>query len=172
MFPHGPAKGDVQSVLDYDRGNHLSVYIDTGILVKSYVFEEDSPEAIAIIEAAGDPLIFSHVHGIEIPNAIRLKRFRGEITKAEEAAAIRVFQSDIDAGRLARPDYDLAEVFIQAERLSAKHAGDIGSRSLDVLHVAAALQCGCASLASFDERQRKIAILAGLKLLPAKRTKS
>ena len=21
MFPHGPAKGDVQSVVDYDRGN-------------------------------------------------------------------------------------------------------------------------------------------------------
>ena len=149
----------------------MSVYIDTGILVKSYVLEEDSPEAIAIIEAAGDPLIFTHVHGIEIPNAIRLKRFRGEITKAEEAAAIRVFRSDIDAGRLARPDYELAEVFIQAERLSAKHSGDIGSRSLDVLHVAAALRCGCASMASFDERQRKIAVLAGLKLLPAKRKK-
>ena len=146
--------------------------MDTGILVKSYVFEEDSPEAIAIIEAAGDPLIFSHVHGIEIPNAIRLKRFRGEITKAEEAAAIRVLRADIDAGRLARPEYDLAEVFIRAERLSAKHSADIGSRSLDVLHVAAALQCGCVSLASFDERQRKLAGLAGLNLLPVKRKKS
>jgi predicted nucleic acid-binding protein len=149
----------------------LSVYVDTGILVKSYVFEEDSPEAIALIEAAGDPLIFSHVHEIEIPNAIRLKRFRGEITRAEEAAAIRVFRSDVDAGRLVRPDYDLAEVFIQAERLSAKFSGDHGSRSLDVLHIAAALQSGCVSLASFDERQRKIGALAGLKLLPAKKKK-
>jgi len=149
----------------------LSVYIDTGILVKSYVLEEDSPEAIAIVEAAGDPLLFSHLHEIEIPNAIRLKRFRGEITKAEEAAAIRVFHSDIDAGRLARPNYDLAEVFIQAERLSAKYSGGIGSRSLDVLHVAAALQCGCVSLASFDERQRKVAIQAGLKVIPPKRKK-
>jgi predicted nucleic acid-binding protein len=147
----------------------LSVYVDTGILVKSYIFEGDSPEAIAIIDAAGDPLVFSHIHGIEIPNAIRLKRFRGEITKPEEAAAIRVFRSDVDAGRLARPDYDLVEVFIRAERLSAKHSGDIGSRSLDVLHVAAALECGCASLASFDERQRRIAGLAGLKLLPVRK---
>jgi len=150
----------------------LSVYVDTGILLKGYVFEADSPEAIAIVEAAGDPLIFSHFHGIEIPNAIRLKRFRGEIAKAEEAAAIRVFHADIDAGRLARPDYDLAEVFNRAERLSAKYSGDIGSRSLDVLHVAAALECGCTGLASFDERQRKIASLAGLKLIPAKRRKS
>lgn len=147
------------------------VYIDTGILVKSYVFEADSPEAIAIIEAVGDPLIFSHVHAIEIPNAIRLKRFRGVITRLEETAAIRVFLTDVDAGRLARFDYDLAEVFIRAERLSAKHSGDIGTRSLDVLHVAAALECGCTGFASFDERQRKIAALSGLKVTPAKRRK-
>ena len=144
----------------------MSVYIDTGILVKSYVFEANSPEAIAIIEAAGDPLIFSHLHGIEIPNAIRLKRFRREITEAEEAEAIRVFHADINAGRLARPEYDLAEVFNRAERLSAQHSGTIGSRSLDVLHVAAALECGCAGLASFDERQRRIANLAGLEVTP------
>lgn len=149
----------------------MSVYIDTGILVKSYIFEEDSPEAIAIIEAAEDPLIFSHLHAIEIPNAIRLKRFRGEITKAEEAAAIRVFRSDIDAGRLARPDYDLAEVFREAEQISSRYSGDVGSRSLDVLHVAAALQSSCESLASFDERQRMIAGLAGLKVIPSKRKK-
>jgi len=114
-------------------------------------------------------LIFSHIHAIEIPNAIRLKRFRGEITKEEEAAAIRVFRGDVDAGRLARPDYDLAEVFIRAEGLSAKHSGNIGVRSMDILHVAAALECGCMGLASFDERQRKVAQLAGLKLVPVRR---
>ena len=147
----------------------MSVYIDTGILVKSYIFEADSEEAISIIESAGDPLILSHVHALEIPNAIRLKRFRREITRVEEAAAIRIFDADVDAGRLARPDYDLAEVFIRAERLSAKHSGNIGTRSLDVLHVATALECGCTGLASFDERQRKIAALAGLKLIPTRR---
>lgn len=150
----------------------MSVYIDTGLFVKSYVFEADSPEAIAIIEAAGDPLLFSHLHGVEIPNAIRLKRFRGEISKSQEAAAIRVFRSDVDAGRLVRPDYDLAGVFLRAEQLSARHSADCGSRSLDVWHVAAALECGCTELASFDERQRKIASLSGLNLIPAKRKRS
>ncbi len=145
------------------------VYIDTGILVKSYVLETDSPEAISILEAAGDPIVFSHVHSIEIPNAIRLKRFRGEITKAQEMAAIRVFRTDVDTGRLFRPEYGLADVFVRSERLSAKYSGDIGTRSLDVLHVAAALECGCTGFASFDDRQRKIAALAGLKVTPVKR---
>lgn len=149
----------------------MSVYVDTGIIVKGYVFEADSPEAIALLEEVGDPLIFSHLHPIEIPNAIRLKRFRKEITPAEEAAAIRMFRGDIEAGRLAKPVYDLAEVFMRAERLSAKHTGKIGARSLDVLHVAAAMECRCTGLASFDERQRKIAALAGLIVTPIKQKK-
>lgn len=145
-------------------------YVDTGILVKGYVKEWDSLEAIAILEAAGSPLLFSHIHELETQNAIRLKRFRGEITQEEEATAIRDVQADMDAGRLARPDYDLAEVFRRAERLSAKFSGTIGTRSLDLLHVAAALEAGCAVFASFDERQRKGAALAGLKVIPAKLT--
>jgi len=143
-------------------------YIDTGILVKGYVKEADSLEAIAILEAAGFPLLFSHIHEIEIPNAIRLKRFRGEIAKDDEAAAIGDFRDDITAGRLVKADYDLAEVFRRAEKLSSKHSGDIGTRSFDLLHVAAALEAGCVVFASFDERQRKCAALAGLKLTPAK----
>lgn len=143
-------------------------YVDTGIMVKGYVLEADSPAAVAILEAVGDPLVFSHVHALEIPNAIRLKRFRGEITAAEETAAVRAFRADVDAGRLARPAYDLAAVFIRAEGLSEKHSGGIGSRSLDLLHVAAALEAGCTVFASFDDRQRKLAALVGLKLIPAK----
>lgn len=149
----------------------MKVYFDTGILVKSYVFEADSPEAISIIEEAGDPVIFTHLHRIEVPNAIRLKRFRGEITKEEEEEAIRVLLSDVESSRLVSPKYDLADIFERAGRLSAQHSGIIGSRSLDVLHVAAALECGCASLASFDERQRKVATRSGLALIPAARTK-
>lgn len=147
----------------------MSIYIDTGVIVKCYVPAPNSPEAIAIIEEIGDPLIFSHIHAVEIPNAIRLKRFRKEITKAQEAAAIRMFRADVDTGRLAKPAYDLAEVFIRAERLSARYSGDIGARSLDILHVAAALECRCTGIASFDERQRKIATLAGLTVTPARR---
>ena len=145
-----------------------TTYIDTGILIKSYVREPDTPEALAIIEASGDPQVFSHIHEIEIPNAIRLKRFRKEITKEAEASAIQLFRDDVKTGRLERPEYDLAEVFRGAERLSAKHSGDLGTRSLDLLHVAAALEAGCTAFASFDQRQRKSAALAGLKVVPSK----
>jgi len=146
----------------------MTVYCDTGVLVKSYVFESNSPEAIALLDAAGLPLAISHFHAVEIPNAIRLKRFRKDITAAQEAESLRAFQADVDAGRLAYLTYDLAAVFIRASSLSAKYSNTLGTRSLDILHVAAALEAECVEFISFDERQRKLAAKEGLKVSPRK----
>jgi predicted nucleic acid-binding protein len=145
----------------------VTTYIDTALFVKAFVRETDSAAAIALLDAVGEPFAYSHLHEIEIPNAIRLKRFRGEITKAQETAALRVFRADVDAGRFARIDYDLGAVFIRAERLSARFSGELGTRSLDLWHVAAALEAGCIAFASYDARQRRAAALCKLKVIPA-----
>lgn len=144
----------------------MNAYIDTAFFVKAFVLEADSPQAIALLEKIGEPFAYSHLHELEIPNAIRLKRFRGEITKAQESTALRAFRADVDAGRFARIDYDLAAVFITAEQLSAKCTAALGSRSLDLWHVAAALEAGCDTFVSHDARQRKAATLSGLRILP------
>jgi len=144
----------------------MTTYIDTALFVKAFVLEVDSAEAIEILERIGEPFAYSHLHGIEIPNAIRLKRFRGELTRAQEAAAIRMFRADVDAGRFECISYDLAAVFIRAEELSARFSGVMGTRSLDLWHVAAALEAGCQAFASYDSRQRKAAAECGLELIP------
>jgi len=146
----------------------MNAYADTGLFVKSYVDEENSAEADEILAKVGTPLAFSHIHAVEIPNAIHLKRFRAEITPDQEAAVIRAFQGDIDAGRLQRPDYDLGAVFRRAEALSARHSGSLGTRSMDLLHVAVALEAGCTEFISFDARQRKVATKEGLRVIPRK----
>lgn len=149
----------------------MNAYVDTALFVKSYVLEVDSPETVRLLEEIGEPFAYSHLHELEIPNAIRLKRFRGELTAAQETAAIRAFTADVDAGRFERIDYDPGTVFIRAEQLSAKHSGEIGCRSLDLWHVAAALEGGFTTFVSYDARQRKAAELTGLQVLPLK-TKS
>ena len=141
-------------------------YADTGVMVKGYVLEPDSKRAVAIMDSLSEGLLYSHLHAIEIPNAICLKRFRGEITKAQETAATRAFLFDIESGVLTPCEYDLAEVFLLSERLSGKHSAVIGSRSLDLLHVAAAMESGATHFASLDDRQRKVASLSGLKVIP------
>ena len=144
----------------------MTAYIDTALFVKAFVLEVDSAETITLLERIGEPFAYSHLHEIEIPNAIRLKRFRGEITKAQEISAIRIFKAEVDAGRFERIAYDLGAVFIRAEKLSARFSGEIGTRSLDLWHIAAALEGGCTAFASYDVRQRKAAAISNLELIP------
>lgn len=55
------------------------------------------PRALRLIDQAGYPLFLSHLHELEIPNAIRSKRFRGEITPVQERAALGAFRSDVES---------------------------------------------------------------------------
>lgn len=144
----------------------MNTYFDAGVLLKAYVPEPDSNVADALILEAQPPLPLTHLHEIEMRNALRLKRGRREITQAELRGALRNFQADITAGRLERPAYDLVVVFHKAEELSARYSAATLARSLDILHVAAALIIHASTFVSFDERQRKVARRAGLKLLP------
>lgn len=143
-------------------------YADTGVLLKCYTEEENSPLADSILRGLGAPFFHSHLHEIEIPNAIRLKIFRKEITPRQGESALSAYRSDIDSGRLARFSCDLSGIFSLAERLSHKHSPTLGTRSMDLLHIAAALHTGCTNFASFDKRQRECAAREGLAIHPEK----
>jgi hypothetical protein len=142
----------------------LTAYFDTSVLIKSYVAEKDSAAADALILGTSGPIPFTHFHAIEIRTGIRLKRGRGEITEMELKGVLANLQKDVDAGRLERPAYDLSIVFHKAEELSANHAADTLARSLDILHVAAALVIGARQFITFDKRQAVLATKAGLTI--------
>lgn len=145
----------------------MTNYADTGILLKSYVLDVNSDEAERTLRDMGAPFCYSQIHGLEISNAIRLKVFRQEITAAQASAALRSFRADLDKGLLERSGAALAAIFLRAEKLSEKHSAKLGTRSLDLLHVAAALESGCKHFASLDSRQRECAWLEKLELHPA-----
>ena len=142
-------------------------YADSGILIKSYVLEANSNEAEHTLREMGAPFCYSLIHGLEIPNAIRLKVFRQEITAPQASAALRAFRADLDKGLLERSSAALSSIFLRAEKLSEKHSAKLGTRSLDLLHVAAALESGCKRFVSLDARQRECAKLEKLELHPA-----
>ncbi len=144
----------------------MTTYFDTGVLVKIYAEEIRSDLAISLVEKAQPPIPFTHFHGIELTNAIQLKRFRRELTPTEAKTSHRLIEADHRAGRLYRPPTNLVEVFARAEQLALAHTARVGSRSLDILHVAAALTIGCSTFCSFDKRQRAIATRARLVLQP------
>jgi len=144
----------------------VGAYLDSGVLVKNYCFEANSPAAVALLLAESPPLPLTHFQETELKNAFRLKVFRREIYAAEMRAALANLDQDIREDRLVRPNYSLTAVFRRAEDLSTAFAATTGARTLDILHVAAALEIGSGKFVSFDERQRAIAKKAGLKVAP------
>ncbi len=71
--------------------------------------------------------------------------------------------ADLASNVLVHANTPLMDLTIEAERLSALHSEALGTRSLDILHVAAALVLGLAEFLTFDRRQHALALAAGLQ---------
>jgi predicted nucleic acid-binding protein len=70
------------------------------------------------------------------------------------------------AGLLIYSRVSWTDVFRLADELSDKHSGKEGQRTIDLLHVALALECGAKTFLSFDRRQRNLAKAANLIVKP------
>ena len=57
------------------------------------------------------------------------------------------------------------QALTRAAKLSREYSRRLGTRSLDVLHVASALELGFSMFISFDIRQQNLVKAVGLKLL-------
>jgi predicted nucleic acid-binding protein len=134
-------------------------------MVKLYYPELESDRVSAWVKAQDNPLLYSRLHELELRNALALKEFRGELDADGKAEIARTLADDLRTGVLTQPVLDWETVFSEAVRLSGTHTAGIGSRSLDLLHVAAAVVSGCRSFLSFDERQRTLAVAAAFELV-------
>lgn len=142
----------------------MSVYADTGLLCSLYAPDAHTDAAIARMGRAKEPIPLIWLHQLELRNALRLRVFRREITAAQRDAALNAFLADAAGGIYAAADPVLGAVMMEAERLSALQSEKLGTRSLDILHVAAALVLGASEFWTFDKRQAALAKAAGLKV--------
>ena len=143
----------------------MSLYYDSGVLVKLYVREEFSDAVARFLVGRREAVTINDLHEIEMRNALRLKRFREEIDGDQLAASMAMLSSDLAARRLVRSGIEWQSVFAEAERLSATATTGTGVRTIDLLHVAAALSQGASGLVSLDHRQHAVARLAGLEVV-------
>ena len=75
------------------------------------------------------------------------------------------FEEHEKKGKYYRPPLDWSAVCIHAIDLSKKHSANLGSRTLDILHVATALSIHADRFLTLDDRQSRLAAHAGLKIL-------
>jgi predicted nucleic acid-binding protein len=153
----------------------LKVYADTSFLVKLLTREQGSEAAVGEFRRLGRPaLVYLPLHALETENAIRLKAYTarqslpaGERKDAERetVAALDRLQHGLQRGFFQGATADWESALSQAREMSRQHTEKMGARSLDLLHVAVALQMRSECFLTADECQAKVATLAGLHVV-------
>jgi hypothetical protein len=80
-------------------------------------------------------------------------------------AAIADFDADVREGRLTVLDVLWRRTLDLAAELSTLHTAALGTRTLDVLHVATAVTLEARRFVSYDDRQAALAKAVGLRVL-------
>jgi predicted nucleic acid-binding protein len=141
----------------------LSTYIDTSFLVSLYSPDANSPAAARAMQtSAGDHFVTTFGE-LELTNALELRIFRKEVSAAQARASLKVFEEDLQTHVFYLHSLS-DEVFERARQLSRQTTARLGTRTADLLHIAAALDLQADRLFSFDRQQRKLAHELRLKL--------
>jgi hypothetical protein len=144
----------------------MVAYADTGFVASLYLKESTSAQARALLQATPVVLPLTPLGMLELRNAFNRSVQRQRLTPAQRDALWRDVEADIASGFLVPTPVASDELHKMARQLSDRHTPTLGTRSLDLLHVAAALVLGAKEFFSFDDRQRKAAAGEGLKVKP------
>lgn len=144
----------------------MNSYADTGFVVTLYKEEATSASAAALMVGQTTGIGMSQLGELEFRNALHLAVFRGELTAADATSLQTLFQEDVANGIFIITPVPASTLFAKAMELADRHSPGLGTRSLDLLHVAAALLLQADTFLSFDERQRQAARAEGMKVKP------
>jgi predicted nucleic acid-binding protein len=144
----------------------VDAYADSSFLVSLLRVDSNHEAAMRYMAECGETLAFNPLHRVELRNALRNAQAFGQITENERRLAFRRIEQDLQARLLIYTRVSWTDVFRLADELSDKHSGKEGQRTIDLLHVALALECGAKTFLSFDRRQRSLAEAANLIVKP------
>jgi predicted nucleic acid-binding protein len=143
--------------------NAEEVYVDPSALARLYIHQAGSREMTAWRAKTDGCLAVAHHGRIEIINAICRLAFVGHLDVVGLEEALGDLAADFAEGRLRLADLLWRAALDRAEQLSRNHTPMLGTRTLDVLHVACALELKLTRFLTFDDLQRRLAQKVGLK---------
>jgi len=141
-------------------------YADSSFLVSCYVTDANTVRANSFLSQIDPVLLFTDLQNLEVRNALNLHVFRRILSDSDARKVWKNLRHDVLRGRLILREVDWSAAFKSAGRLSERNTPSIGTRSLDILHVAVAKQLRVKQFLSFDVRQRALATAAGLTVQP------
>ena len=137
-------------------------YADTSFLFSLVMHDANTAVALSYLRKHPTELALTPLQRFELGNALRLSVWRGNSTPAELGQALSRIEADLTTGNLVEAPLAWPELMAHAEKLSAKHTAAIGVRSLDLLHVSAAISLEAKRVLTCDLRQLALARAAGL----------
>ena len=141
------------------------VYVDPSGLARLYLHQAGSREMSAWRRRIGGTLAVTHHGRTEIVNAICRAVFLGHLAENAAGEALGDFAMDFAEGRLQQAEILWRAALNRAIELAQRHTPTLGTRSLDVLHVACALELELRYFLTFDLRQQTLASAVGLKTI-------
>lgn len=141
-----------------------TVYVDPSALRCLYVHETRSRAFCAWRDRHRGALPITLFGRAELENSVALAVFRHDLTVAAGQAAVADLDADLTSGRLFVADLLWRRALDRSVELSRKHTATLGTRALDVLHVASALILGSKRFVTYDARQARLARAAGLRV--------
>lgn len=140
----------------------MTAYADTSFLVSLYTPDTNSAAAASQMTKLQKGLFLTPFGELELLNALALRVFRRELSPKEVAAAEAALREDIEKGLYVLRPCSVA-VFEKAKEIAQRKTAHLGTRTLDVLHVASALVLQAETFHSFDRNQKKLVRAEGLK---------
>lgn len=128
------------------------LYLDTGALVKLYIYEPGS-EWVQKKIAGATSLPINSLQLSELKNAILAAAGRGIIEQAAMHKTLRNLDEDLEAGRFSRENPDWGAVWQRADSLASAHTPEVLCRTLGILHVALAELMAVDKVITGDRRQ-------------------
>ena len=140
----------------------MKVYADPSFIVSLYSLDANSAAAVRTMQAPGDRFLTTFGE-LEVVNAMGLRVFRKEVSPAQAQSSLLEFEEDL-RDRVFQLRGLTDSILERAHQLSRQTTTKLGTRTADLLHVAAALELGVDCLYTFDLHQRKLAQTLRLKL--------
>jgi predicted nucleic acid-binding protein len=146
----------------------MKAYPDTSFLCALYRLQANSSEAAAYFAAMPGPLEVTTLLLYEFRQAVRfqIRLHRHDPSKgyprAEGIKMLADLKTDLVSGEVVTIPGPWPQIHLAAERLSELHTDASGHRSMDILHVATAIELGSKEFLTFDGNQKMLAEAEGL----------
>ncbi|HEV2178065.1 MAG TPA: type II toxin-antitoxin system VapC family toxin [Terriglobia bacterium] len=142
----------------------MAGYADTSFLVSLYLPDANSSRARSLMQSRPS-LVLTPLHELEVTSALELAVFRKAVAPRQARDVRRNFEQDLAS--IFTPSPLPEDTYLMATQMARRRSARLGTRTLDILHVAAAKLLKAECFYSFDGRQVRLAAAEGLKVLPA-----